>query len=120
MLAHLDYSREADPGTRCKLYEAYAGTMAASPELKEQFLARLRQDIPDFPVASVVRILRKIDSYVPVEMHVGMLNALWERAYSESDKKSVADLVSYLCAAWPYMPEILSEDLRNLAAQSGG
>lgn len=93
MFAHLDYSRDADPGTRRELYETYAGIMAASPELKEQFLSRLRQDMPGFPVTSVVGILRKMDSYVPVEMHVRIVNALWERAYSESDKESVVDLV---------------------------
>jgi len=120
MLADIDYSREAGPDTRCELYEAYASAMAASPELKEQFLDRLRQDMPDFPVTSVVRILRKMGSYVPVETHVVIVNALWERSDSESDKESVVDLVSRLCAAWPYVPEMLNKELRNRAAQSGG
>jgi hypothetical protein len=120
MLAHLDYSREADPRTRCELYEAYAGVMAASPELKEQFLSRLRQDMADYTVNSVVRIMRKMDSHAPVELHVRIVNALWERAYSESEKESVVDLVSHLCTAWPYVPDMLNEELHNLAAQSGG
>ena len=116
MLAHLDYARGPDPDIRCKLYEACARTVAASPELKAQLLGRLRQDMPDFPVVSVVEILRKMDNHPPAESYIMIVNALWERANSGPDRESIAELVSDLRAAWPIeVLTTLNEELRNLA-----
>jgi hypothetical protein len=115
-LAHLDYARGLSPDVRCELYGNYAHVMAASPELKEQFLGRLRQDMPDFPVVSVVKILRKIGSYPATETYIKILNSLWNRANSGPDRESIAELVSALRAAGPLESLMrLNEELRNLA-----
>jgi len=101
MLAHLDYTRGEPTSVRCKLYESYAGAVAASPELKEQLLSRLRQDMPGFPTASILEILRKIDIYPPTAAYIAIVNAIWERAKSEPDRESVVEFASDMRAAWP-------------------
>jgi hypothetical protein len=115
MLAQLDYARGAAPDVRRELYESYADAMATSPALKEQFLGRLRQDMPDFPVAFIVEILRKIDKYPPSAVYIMIVNALWKRANSGQDRESIAELVSDLRAAWPVeVLRTLNEELRDL------
>jgi len=115
MLSHLDYARGAPPSVRRKLYESYAAAVAISPELEEQLLGRLWQDMPDFPTASTVEILRKIDTYPPTETYIMIVNALWQRAKSQPDRDSISELASDLRAAWPGgVLTTLDEELRNL------
>jgi len=115
MLSHLDYARGAPPSARLKLYESYAAAMETSPELEEQLLGRLRQDMPDFPTASIVEILRKINTYPPSETYIMIVNALWGKANSQPDRESISKLASDLRAAWPGgVLTTLDEELRNL------
>jgi hypothetical protein len=116
LLANLDYAREAPPIVRCKLYESCAIVMATSPELTQQFIGRLRQETQDFLITSVVEILGKINAYPPSEAYLGIVNALWQRANSESDRASVVELAWGLRTGWPdEMLTTLDEELRNLA-----
>jgi hypothetical protein len=116
MLANLDYAHETPPNIRCKLYESYGAAITTSPELAQQFIGRLRHDMPDFPITSVVEILGKINVYPPSEAYLNIINALWQRASSESDRRSVVELAWDLHAGWPGETlTTLDEELRNLA-----
>jgi hypothetical protein len=119
LLTNLDYTRGTSPNVRFKLYESCAAVMAASPELTQQFISRLRQDMPEFPITSVVDILRKINAYPPSEAYLSIVNALWKRANSESDRESVAALAWDLRTGWPEKPlTTLDEELRNLSGNA--
>ena len=116
LLANLDYAWAAAPNDRSELYESYAAVMAASPELTQQFIGRLRQDMSDFPITSVVDILRKINAYPPSESYLRIVNALWQRANSELDRDSIVQLAWDLRTGWPEDTlTTLAKELRNLA-----
>ncbi len=116
MLAHLDHAVELDRDQRLEIYEAFADTMAVSPQLEEQFLGRLRRDLPDFTVASVIRVLRAMGLTQLTEFSAGIINTLWDRAESDMDKQSLAQLVTELSAASPDgITWTLNEGVRNFA-----
>jgi hypothetical protein len=116
LLANLDYARGAAPNDRSKLYESYAAVMAASPELTQQFVGRLRQDASDFPITSVVDILGRINTYPPTESYLKIVNSLWQRADFEPDRDSVVQLARDLRASWPGETlTTLAKELLNLA-----
>jgi hypothetical protein len=120
MLAQLDYAHGANSDVRCQLYQAYARAVAASPELTEQLLGRLRQDVPKFPVVSVVEILRMIDNSLAAESYVEIINDLWGGAISETDRESIVALVSDLRTGWPIeCLTTLNGELRDLADRPG-
>jgi len=120
LLAHLDYARGAPPDIRRKLYESYAAAVVTSPELREQLLGRLRQDMPDFTTASVMDILQEIAAYPPTEAYLMIVNALWKRADSGPDRESVQELAAELRAAWPgEVLTTLDKGLRDLTDHPG-
>jgi hypothetical protein len=121
MLAHLDNSLGPDPRTRLGLYEAYAGAMTASPELRENFLRRLRRDMPDFTTASVIRLMREMKISQLARTAAGIINKLWESADSDSDRQTIVQFVSDEDASWSAEgTTALNEDLRDLAARLRG
>jgi hypothetical protein len=70
----------------------------------------------DFPIASVVNILKKINAYPPSEFYLRIVNALWERANSEQDRDSIVQLAWDLRTGWPEETlTALATELRNLA-----
>jgi hypothetical protein len=116
MLAHLDNASGLDHSTRLELYEAYAGTMAASSQLQEQLLGRLRHEVSHFTVASVIELMRKMNISSLTQTSAGILNALWESAKSDSDRESIARFVSDVHAPRPEEEAIkLNENLHSLA-----
>jgi hypothetical protein len=121
MLAHLDNSLGSDTKTRLGLYEAYAGAMTASPELREQLLRRLQRDMPDFTTASVIGLMREVRISQLTRTATGIINKLWESAGSDSDRQAVAQFVSDEGTSWSAEgTTALSEDLRDLAARLRG
>ena len=60
MLAHLDYTRSASPGSRVRLYDLYATAMNGDSILVDQFLLRMRQEIHVIPPGIIIQLLRKI------------------------------------------------------------
>jgi hypothetical protein len=116
MLAHLDNAFGLDQSARLELYEAYASAMAASPQLQEQLLERLRREISHFTVASVIELMRKMNISSLTQTSAEILNVLWESVKSDSDRQSIAQFVSDVHAARPGKEAItLNEKLRNLA-----
>jgi hypothetical protein len=101
MLTHLDYTRGASPEDRARLYDSYADAMADSPELREQLLTRLWQDLPAFPAETVVRILQKVNTVPPTETYIAIANHLWQRPSSQACRASLTELVLDIRVMWP-------------------
>jgi hypothetical protein len=120
-LAQLDFTRDSSPEERAQLYNALIDVMAASPELQEQLLLRLREDARRFAVDTVVDLLRRAGKTASTEPYIAIVNDLWQRLDSPAEKRSLIELVSSLRSSWPDTLDIILDRqlISELEAESG-
>jgi len=78
-IAELDYARDAAPERRVQLYRAAFGALPGHPQMREQLLLRLRDEIPGLPPALVLDLLRQPFPGRPSPAHLAAVDALWRR-----------------------------------------
>lgn len=87
LLAELDYNRDADPETRAVMYCRCATVMAGFPELREQLLLRLGEDIHTLNPSVTVELLRAMSAGPPSRAYLRAIDRLWRRAVVEGTRK---------------------------------
>jgi hypothetical protein len=87
MLAELDYTRDALPEQRAAMYRRYSTVMAGFPELREQLLLRLRDDIHTLTPATAVELLRAMSDGPPSRTYLDVIDRLWRRVVDGETRK---------------------------------
>lgn len=86
VLAQLDYGRTSAPERRAALYRHGFEALADNPQLREQLLRRLVDDIPALPPAAVLDMLRQLGPTASGPAYLSTINALWHHLSSSAAK----------------------------------
>lgn len=87
LLAELDYTRDALPEQRAAMYRRYSTVMAGFPELREQLLLRLRDDIHTLTPATAVELLRAMSDGAPTPTQLDVIDRLWRRVVDTESRR---------------------------------
>jgi hypothetical protein len=113
LLAQLDYSHDTPADEKLRLYE-FCLNNAGSPAMLEQLLFRLSHDVPHLPPHAVIGLLRQLASPPISDIYVALLNELWQRIDSDTDRQSILTLVDRIRTRYSTNPlPGLSPDLSN-------
>jgi len=122
LLAQLDYSRTATPEHRAALYGHAFDALAHNPQLSEQLLLRLPDDVHTLPPATVLEMLRKLSPTPPSPAYLEAVNALWQHLTSPTAKHDLGArhmLISLVTSLQRAAPETdlsgISPDLLSAA-----
>jgi len=86
-IAELDYERDAAPERRMQLYRDAFGTMIGHPQVREQLLLRLADEVHRLPPALVLDLLRLPSPGHPTPAHLVAVDALWRRLNQRDAKR---------------------------------
>jgi len=87
MLAELDYGRDQPTEQRLEAYRRSAKAMTGFPELREQLLLRLCDDIHVLPPAALVDLLRGMMTGPPSPAYLTAIDRLWRRISSSEARR---------------------------------
>lgn len=77
LLAQLDYGRTTAPDHRAALYRHGFDALGDNPQLREQLLLRLPDDVDTLDPATVLDLLRQAGPAAPSPAYLEAINALW-------------------------------------------
>ncbi|NUR64028.1 MAG: hypothetical protein HOV87_36025 [Catenulispora sp.] len=87
LLAELDYNRDVAPERRAAMYRRCSTVMAGVPELREQLLLRLGDDIHALTPSTTVELLRAMSAGPPSHAYLHAIDRLWRRAVLDGTRK---------------------------------
>lgn len=89
LLAELDYTRDADPVQRAAMYRRCSTVMAGFPELREQLLLRLSEDIHVLTPSTTVELLYALSSGPPTRAYLDAIDRLWQRTAVDGSRNEL-------------------------------
>lgn len=88
-LAELDYTRDAPSAHRAELYRQALNALAPHPQLREQLLLRLREEIHTLAPATTISLLRDLNTTPPTPAHLSAIDTLWRHLTSTGAKQNL-------------------------------